>query len=162
MRIAAVIPLYNGGRFIEGAIQSVLAQTRKVDEIIVVDDGSTDDGAAIVERMSIDHPSIVLVSQSNGGQGSARNAGARKSTCDLIALLDQDDAWYPHHIELLEKPFLKKKRYTPLGYTYSDLDEIDEHGRMFRRALLSHLPHQQHPKRTVLNCLRRDMFILPG
>lgn len=162
MRIAAVIPLYNGSRFIEEAIQSVLAQTRKVDEIVVVDDGSTDDGAAVVQRMSKECPAIVLVSQPNGGQGSARNAGVRKSTCDLIALLDQDDAWYPHHIELLEKPFLKKKRYMPLGYTYSDLDEIDERGRMFRRALLTHLPHQQHPKQTVLNCLRRDMFILPG
>lgn len=80
----------------------------------------------------------------------------------MIALLDQDDTWYPHHIEFLVKPFLKTNRYIPLGYTYSDLDEIDEQGRMFRRALLSRLPYQEHPKKTVLNCLRRDMFVLPG
>jgi GT2 family glycosyltransferase len=64
--IAAVIPLYNGSEFIEEAIKSVFAQTEPVDEIVVVDDGSQDDGPEIVERLTRLHP-ITLLRKPNGG-----------------------------------------------------------------------------------------------
>ena len=107
--IVAVIPLYNGARYIEEALHSVLAQRLKPNEIIVINDGSTDDGPAIVERMAIDHP-ITLLHKQNGGQSSARNLGIRHSNCDLIALLDQDDIWYPNHLEKLVQPFMRPGR----------------------------------------------------
>ena len=72
--ISAVIPLYNGAPFIEAALSSIFAQILPPDEIIVVDDGSTDDGVAVVERLASQHP-ITLLRQSNGGQSAARNAG---------------------------------------------------------------------------------------
>ncbi len=93
--IAVVIPLYNGSRHIEEALSSVFKQTVPASEIIVVDDGSTDNdaGAAVVERLAKTH-SVTLLRKANSGQSSARNLGVRHSNSELIAFLDQDDVWY--------------------------------------------------------------------
>ncbi|HLK80917.1 MAG TPA: glycosyltransferase [Xanthobacteraceae bacterium] len=159
LSIAAIIPLYNGARWIEQSIKSVLAQTLAPDEFIVVDDGSTDDGPRIVERLAQSHP-ITLLRKPNGGQSSARNFGVRHSRSALIALLDQDDAWYPHHLASLIKPF-RKERGVPLGWVYSNLDEVDESGGMVNKCLLDLLP-RENPKRSLAGCLSDDLFILPS
>ena len=93
--IVAIIALYNGAKYIERSLGSVLAQTLQPDEIIVVDDGSTDDGlgAALVEGFRKENPRIRLLRKANGGQSSTRNFGVKNSSGKLIALLDQDDAW---------------------------------------------------------------------
>jgi glycosyltransferase involved in cell wall biosynthesis len=158
-RITVVIPLYNGAEFIAEALKSVLAQTLQAASIIVVDDGSTDDGPEIVARMARSHD-ITLIRKSNGGQGSARNLGISKSDTPLIALLDQDDIWYPHHLRELIKPF-RETRYPDLGWVYSNLDEIDREGRMVIRRCLDALPKIEHPKRSLVGCLATDMFIVP-
>ncbi|MDQ8728356.1 glycosyltransferase family A protein [Bradyrhizobium sp. LHD-71] len=161
MRISVVIPLFNGAPYIEAAIRSVANQRRNADEIIVVDDGSADEGPSIVKGLSKETP-LTLLSKENGGQGSARNAGIQRSTGELIAFLDQDDIWYPHHLEELEKPFLRFHP-TPLGYSYADLDQIDDDGRIqVRRFLYDQRSSNEHPKRTLLSCLNQDMFVLPG
>ncbi len=157
--IVAIIPLYNGARFIEEALASVLAQTRQPDEIIVVDDGSTDAGPSLVERLALNAP-VRLLRKPNGGQGSARNLGVASSSGALIALLDQDDVWYPHHLEVLARPFAED-RPVPLGWSYSNLDEIDERGRLITKSFLNTL-RSTHPKRQLVECLREDMFILPS
>ena len=160
MRVAAIIPLYNGARYIGQALESILNQTRPADEIIVVDDGSTDDGPAVVAGMAETHP-IRLLHKQNGGQSSARNFGVAHSSSDFIALLDQDDRWYPGHLAELVKPFLVPRTGAPLGWTYSNLDEIDADGHMLNHGLLSKVP-SQHPKRSLADCLRHDLFILPS
>lgn len=159
--VAAVIPLYNGAPFIREALTSVLTQTDPADEIIVVDDGSTDDGdgAAIVREMAKVHP-IRLLSKSNGGQGSARNLGIAESHSSHIALLDQDDIWYEDHLAVLKAPF-EKRRIRDLGLVYANLDQIDRRGQMMMRYCLNGIP-SPHPKRSLLQCLQHDMFILPG
>jgi glycosyltransferase involved in cell wall biosynthesis len=157
--ISAVIPLYNGERFIEEALTSLLRQTLQPDEIIVVDDGSTDGGPRIVERLAAEHP-IRLLHKENGGQSAARNFGIAQAGGDLIALLDHDDAWYPNHLEELIKPF-RQPRTNELGWAYSNLDQIDEDGGLVCRAYLSTLS-AQHPKRDLSACLREDMFVLPS
>ena len=159
-RIAAVIPLYNGSIYIREALASVLAQVRQADEIIVVDDGSTDDGASIVASIAATNPKVTLLTKKNGGQGSARNFGVQHSTSNLIAFLDQDDIWYPHHLAELEKPFLEKSEKA-LGWSYSNLDEVNGVGQMVCYSVLD-TKNNEHPKRTLTCCLGQDMFILPG
>ncbi|HXT82314.1 MAG TPA: glycosyltransferase family A protein [Acetobacteraceae bacterium] len=159
-RISAVIPLYNGARFIQDALTSVFMQTVLPDEVIVVDDGSTDDGPAIVEQFAQSRP-VTLIRQENGGQSAARNAGIAHSTGSLIALLDQDDMWYPRHLAELLKEF-RKPRILELGWVYSNLDEVDLDGQMVVRNCLRNAIHVQHPKRDLFGCLQSDMFILPS
>ena len=129
-----IIPLFNGARTIEEALRSVLEQTLPPDEIIVVDDGSADNGPEIVARMASQYP-IILLRKPNGGQSSARNVGVRHAHGDLIALLDQDDTWYPLHLAELTKPF-REPRSRPLGWTYSNLDEIDRGGNLVSQGVL--------------------------
>ncbi len=126
VRIAAIIPLYNGAPYIRRAIESVLRQSLPPTGIIVVDDGSTDNGPQVVEKLARGHP-INLLHKPNGGQGSARNFGIARSSCDLIALLDQDDVWYCNHLERLARFFLEP-RAIELGWAYSNVDEIDRAG----------------------------------
>jgi glycosyltransferase involved in cell wall biosynthesis len=159
LSIATIIPLYNGARFIARALDSVLDQSMAPSEIIVVDDGSTDDGPVIVQRFVKNHP-IRLLRKPNGGQSSARNFGVANSNAAYIALLDQDDAWYPNHLEELFRPF-QQYRQRELGWVYSDLDEIDSNGNMVVRSLLRMMP-SAHPKRDVFTCLTMDMFVLPS
>jgi glycosyltransferase involved in cell wall biosynthesis len=158
--IVAIIPLYNGARWIGQAIASVLSQTLQPDEVIVVDDGSTDDGAAVVERMARQHPVIRLLRKPNGGQSSARNYGVAHSTSTLVALLDQDDIWYPAHLETLVKPFCER-RNVPLGWVYSNVDLVAEDGKLLVRNYLHDVP-AEHPKLHLTRCLGEDMHVLPG
>ncbi len=103
---------------------------------------------------------ITLLRKPNGGQSSARNFGVAHSKSALIALLDQDDAWYPHHLATLIKPF-RKRRPVSLGWVYSNLDEVDESGGMVNKRVLDLLP-RENPKRSLAGCLSNDLFILPS
>jgi glycosyltransferase involved in cell wall biosynthesis len=159
LSIVAVIPLYNGALWIEQSIRSVLSQTLQPNEFIVVDDGSTDEGPAVVEKLAQNHP-IRLLRKSNGGQSSARNFGVAHSQSALIALLDQDDGWYPHHLETLIEPFRKPHRL-PLGWVYSNLDLVTENGQLYCCDYLDDLP-VENPKRHLIRCFSEDMHILPS
>jgi len=90
--ISVVIPIYNRVQYIAEAIGSVLAQDYSPVELIVVDDGSTDDAVAVVRRMGA---GIRYVYQANQGIGAARNAGVALATGSFLAFLDSDDAWLP-------------------------------------------------------------------
>lgn len=100
-KIAAVIPLYNKGPYILRALESVLAQSERDFEIVVVDDASTDGGAEIARRHP--DPRIRLVRRSKPGPGghAARNAGVAAASAPLIAFLDGDDAWSPRFLETI-------------------------------------------------------------
>jgi glycosyltransferase involved in cell wall biosynthesis len=95
--ISVVIPVFNAERYIAQAIDSVLGQTLAADEIVVVDDGSTDATAEIVRRYQ--HRVKYRVQQ-NQGPGAARNLGIRETTGDLLAFLDADDLWLPEKLRL--------------------------------------------------------------
>jgi glycosyltransferase involved in cell wall biosynthesis len=94
--VAAIVPTHNGRAFIARARDSVLAQTAPADEIVAVDDASTDDTADLVAAR---YPTVRLVRlPRNVGSGAARNAGVAASTGDLVAFLDHDDAWHPGYL----------------------------------------------------------------
>ncbi len=95
--VAAVIPAYNAEKYIARAIDSVLAQTRLPDEIIVVDDGSTDATAEIIKRYS---PQVQYIYQQNAGGSIARNTAIEAAKSNWIAFLDADDQWLPQKLQL--------------------------------------------------------------
>ena len=105
MQFSVVIPLYNKQNSIAATLQSVLEQTYTNYEIIVVDDGSTDDSARVVEELMKNFPSLQggdrgrLIRKPNGGVCSARNRGIQEAKYDYIALLDGDDLWDEHYLE---------------------------------------------------------------
>lgn len=94
--VSVVIPTYDRAELVVRALHSVLAQTRPPDEVIVVDDGSTDD---TVERIRAQFPTVRLLAQPNRGVSAARNTGIRAATGEWIALLDSDDEWLPFKLE---------------------------------------------------------------
>ena len=96
MRISAVIPCFNGEQYLSEALASVRVQTRAADEVIVVDDGSTDRSADIATSMG-----ATVVRQENRGEGAARNAGIAAARGDVIAWLDADDTWRPRHLAVV-------------------------------------------------------------
>lgn len=91
-----VLPSYNRAHFLPRSIQSVLNQTEKDWELIVVDDGSTDDTAAVVH--SFNDPRIHYVYQENAERSAARNKGIAQSTGSWLCFLDSDDEFLPHHL----------------------------------------------------------------
>jgi glycosyltransferase involved in cell wall biosynthesis len=98
--VAAVIPTYNRATLVRRAIDSVLAQRRPPDEVIVVDDGSTDDTVGALAGYG---DAIRLVEKQNGGVSSARNLGVEESTSDFVAFLDSDDLWYDEHLLRMDR-----------------------------------------------------------
>jgi glycosyltransferase involved in cell wall biosynthesis len=100
-RISVVIPLYNHARFIGEAVDSVLAQGFIVRELIVVDDGSHDESAAIMREISQRDPRIVFWSQPNRGAHAAINSGLWRATADLLAILNSDDVYAPARLTSL-------------------------------------------------------------
>lgn len=94
--VSCVIPTHNGERYLALSIRSVLEQTHPVSDIIVVDDGSTDGSARIIDSFG---PPVRRVSVSRGGPAAARNRGTAESRSDFIAFLDHDDLWHPRKIE---------------------------------------------------------------
>lgn len=94
--ISCIVPVWNGERYLAEALDSVLAQTRPPDEIVVVDDGSTDGSADIVRGYGA---RMRYVFQSNAGSAAARNRGVEEARGDLLCFLDQDDLWVRHKLE---------------------------------------------------------------
>lgn len=95
-RVSVIIPNYNYGKFLHETITSVLNQTYEKIEIIVVNNGSTDNSMEVLKTFG---DSITLIDQKNLGQAVARNVGIRHASGELIALLDADDIWLPNKIE---------------------------------------------------------------
>jgi glycosyltransferase involved in cell wall biosynthesis len=94
MKISVVVPAYNAAHFLPRSLGSVFAQTLKPDEVIVVDDGSTDNTSAVAAELG-----ATVVHRTNGGISAARNTGIRSASGDWIALLDADDCWAPEKLE---------------------------------------------------------------
>ncbi|WP_028081312.1 glycosyltransferase family 2 protein [Solimonas soli] len=98
MKVSVIVPVFNRAAMIGGALRSILREAAHAElDIIVIDDGSTDDSAAVVEALVPAHPQIRLFRQSNRGVTAARNAGLARlpADADAVTFLDSDDAWAP-------------------------------------------------------------------
>ncbi|WP_287963204.1 glycosyltransferase family A protein [Alcanivorax sp.] len=123
--ISVVIPLYNKEQDIARTLDSVLNQVVKPNEVIVVNDGSTDNSAEVVLEYS--NHGVRLINQNNQGVSAARNAGVKAASSEYIAFLDADDLWYPHHLSVLEELI---REYPSVGL-FSTRHEICLDGQRF-------------------------------
>lgn len=119
--VSVVITAYNSGSFLEAAVASVYAQTLAPSEVIVIDDGSTDDTEERLQRVaSTLPPSFIWKRKQNGGVASALNAGVGLAEGDYIAFLDHDDIWHPQKLERQLQHFASDRELVLsfTGYTY--------------------------------------------
>ena len=110
MKISVVIPTYNRKKYIKRAIDSVIRQSYKSFEIIVIDDGSTD-GTYELIKQSYSSSQISLKKQKNKGVSAARNKGVKLAKGDWIAFLDSDDEWFENKLELQVREIKKSKTF---------------------------------------------------
>lgn len=140
LSVSTVIPTYNRAHFVRRAVDSALGQSRPEDEVIVVDDGSTDDTAAVLAPYG---DRIRYVRTANGGGGAARNVGVRHATRDLVAFLDSDDEWMPGKLELARR-WLEAR--PDVLFVFSEFAITDHDGTVTRRYLINwhHDPRSWH------------------
>jgi glycosyltransferase involved in cell wall biosynthesis len=124
--VSVVIPAYNAAATLDETLRSVRSQTHRALEIIVVDDGSTDDTRAIAERHAAIDQRVQVVSQDNAGVAAARNTGWRRARSDLIAFLDADDLCAPTRIE--RQAQVMQQRGQRVGLVYCWYFRIDSQG----------------------------------
>jgi glycosyltransferase involved in cell wall biosynthesis len=117
--VSIIIINYNYGRFLRDAINSALNQTYSNTELIVVDDGSTDDSRAIIASYG---SRVIPVYKENGGQASAFNAGFYRSSGEIVCFVDSDDVWLPARVQLIVAKALEKKEAVLIyhGFRFAD------------------------------------------
>lgn len=123
---SVVIPLYNHARYIRDALDSVAAQTYQSLEIVVIDDGSTDDSAGVVRQWQRDHPAIrvVFLSQANAGSHVAIERGVQEATGEFISLMNSDDIYMPTRLATL----VAALRQGNAALAFSDVELLADHG----------------------------------
>ena len=161
--ISAIIPAYNSADFITDAVASMRAQTHPVDEIIIVDDGSSDNTREVIQHLGDD---IVTIHQANAGPSAARNAGLARARGEFIAFLDADDQWTPDKTANQLEVFA---RYPDLALVAADMAEVDATGHTIIPSMLDHhglLEHFQAldgaPVPAAMAALTRKNFIPTG
>jgi glycosyltransferase involved in cell wall biosynthesis len=131
--VSVIIAAYNAGEYITRALESVASQTRAPDEVVVIDDGSTDDTAerikAFQKRSSLN---VILQQQVNKGLPATRNIGVRSSRSDLVAFLDADDTIYPW---FLEETIRGLDAHPGWVACFSDRDVVDQTGKLISKDL---------------------------
>ena len=125
--VSVIVPAYNAAATILETLRSVSAQTFERIEIIVVEDGSTDDTAEIVERYARTEPRLRLIRQANAGVAAARNVAIEQAAARYIAPIDADDLWHPTR---LEKHLAALEQNSNAGFVYSPFRTLDAYGRV--------------------------------
>jgi len=128
--VSIIVPAYNASKYIAAAIRSVQGQTYLHWEMIIVNDGSTDETSSIVTSFLSDKR-ISIYTQSNSGVCKARNVGMSKATGEFISLLDADDEFLPDN---LEKKISALKKNPDADWTYSNLCLIDENSKVIKES----------------------------
>ena len=114
VKISVIIPVFNTEKYLAEAIESVLSQTVKPAEIIVVNDGSTDKSADVARQFE---PLVRLICQENKGVGAARNTGINNASGEFLAFLDADDLWTENKLEILHS-YLQNNPGTDMVFGY--------------------------------------------
>ncbi len=171
MKVSVIIPVYNVKPYLERCVQSVLGQTYKDIEIILVDDGSTDGSGQLCDELAAEHSQIRVIHQENQGLSAARNIGIQQATGEYIVFVDSDDEWLLK--EGLQKIVQTAKKDTDLvifkavhiykgekqvftpDYDKKNIDKLDN-----AEAVFAHLVNtQQFNMSACFLLIRREMLI---
>jgi glycosyltransferase involved in cell wall biosynthesis len=136
---SVVVPAYNTGVMIETGIRSVFLQSRDDFELIIVDDGSTDDTVERVQPFLAD-PRVRLIQQSNGGASAARNTGLKIARGEFITMLDSDDLLFPEYLQVMGSAL---ERTPDAGLAYTDAHVLDHQTGKIRRTTM--MKYQRPP-----------------
>ena len=126
--VSVIIPTFNRVYCIARAINSVLVQSYSNIEVIVVDDGSTDNTRELIQDLYAEDQRLIYLAQENTGVAGARNAGFAVAQGDFVALLDSDDMWMPWKLEL---QIACLQRYPEVGMVWTDMEAVNAHGNVF-------------------------------
>jgi len=131
--VSVVIPSYNRAYCLERTVDSVLGQTHREVEVVIVDDGSTDDTGELVLRRWGRDSRVLYHRQANAGISAARNAGLARTSGDYVALLDSDDEWMPWKLEL---QLGCMRAHPEVGMTWTDMIAVGPEGEVVSQAYL--------------------------
>ena len=134
--VSVIIPTFNRAHCIERCVRSVLQQSFSNLEVIVVDDGSTDNTADCLHSLIAEDSRIHYIQQPNGGVSAARNTGLRQAQGEFIALLDSDDLWKPWKLEAQVDAL---RRLPQVGMVSSDMTAVDPTGRVVAERYLKRM-----------------------
>lgn len=144
MDISVVIPCYNGEKFLEDAVKSINQQTYLPQEIIIVNDGSTDCSVDIIERLkNSSQVKIKSIDQVNCGVSSARNVGIATASCEWIAFLDVDDIWLPTMLETKVKFAQIHNMKSGLICSNYYVDSIDDSHKKHNGSIVAEMAHDR-------------------
>lgn len=130
--VSVIVPVYNRAGYVCEAIESILNQSYREVEVVLINDGSTDDTIDVLMRYQNTHPTrVIVIDQKNSGQVVARNNGIKKASGKYIAFLDSDDTWAENKLEL-QMPLFSEK---DVGLVYSGIYNIDENGKLIDEEL---------------------------
>ncbi len=155
--VSIIIPLYNAQNYIEETIKSVLKQTYKKWELLIIDDCSTDESFILAEKFTkIDNRiTVYKLFKNSGGPAAPRNKGISNAQGEYIAFLDADDIW---HEQKLEKQidFLNKN---DRGFTSCDYYPINKNSEILKKSWLNRLRHKRKTKKTLLDVIKSNFIV---
>ena len=149
MKISVAMCTYNGADFLPAQLESILAQSRKPDQIVVCDDGSTDETRALLQKFEKQSPDVILLRFNKKNLGSIKNFEQAIRLCngDVIALSDQDDIWRHDKLQLIEQAFSKSST----GVVFSDADIVDENLKPLGRRMWNEVGFDAQKRKLLRN-----------
>ena len=148
MNLSIALATYNGAAFLKEQLESMAAQTRTPDELVISDDHSTDDTLRLIEEFAETAGFPVRVSVNESNVGTAKNFEKAISLCrgDVIVLSDQDDVWHPDKLESVERIFEAKPQ---LSLVFSNAELVDERLRLYDETLFDLVQFTEQKQRLV-------------
>lgn len=158
VKISVAMCTYNGAEFLPAQLESIVAQTRRPDEIVICDDGSTDATQTLLEKFAGESSIPVTLKINDENLGSVRNFDQAIGLCngDVIALSDQDDVWREDKLRLTEAAFIQNPK---AGLVFSDAEIVDEVLNPLARRMWDEVDFNSHKRKLVAQGRALDVLI---
>ena len=158
MKISVAMCTYNGAEFLPAQLESIATQSRRPDEIVICDDGSSDETQSVINQFVTRSPIRVITSFNKENLGSVKNFERAVGLCtgEIVALSDQDDVWRADKLQLIEAAF---DRNAKVGLVFSDAEIVDEKLNPLGRQMWEELGFDTHRRKLVANGRALDVVI---